>query len=454
MKFNRAFSMAEMMVVMLIAAVVLAASAPMMTRKVQHDQLRTDIFQVLNNDERNAVEFVAGDNQRIFMNTDRENGYVGIVPNGVTIPQGSVYIGNNTQVAGNNFVNNTALGISTTTGQFSTAVGFQSDAGAQNATAVGATAVASNSASAFGFNARATADNSVALGNGAQATADNSVALGNGAQATLENTIVLGNSDTTVYIPGSLVIDHSALVGRAANRNDNLYFRPYAQEDGRHFAVLNAGDWQGDDSNVTLVQDATNDNKLVVRVGPYSTATEWWDSDYGDNNRTHINFEDSSKGDNTKSYHISDIRLKNVGEEFKGGLEELSKLNFYHFTFKQDEKKTPHVGVMAQDLQKVFPDAVKADEEGWLRIRWDEMFYAVINAVKELNTKICALAEDVVKLKERTEENDKAQAEMIAQLMENVKTQDAIIKKQQEQIDELTKQVKNLAKSKEKRERN
>ena len=74
-------------------------------------------------------------------------------------------------------------------------------------------------------------------------------------------------------------------------------------------------------------------------------------------------------------------------------MEELSKLNFYHFTFKKDENKTPQVGVMAQDLQKVFPDAVTADEEGYLRIRWDEMFYAVINAVKELNAKEISLKE-------------------------------------------------------------
>ena len=81
------FSLAEMMVVMLIAAVVLAASAPIITRRVQHDQWRTDVFQVLNDDARNAVEFVAGDNQRIFMNTDRDEGYIGIVPTNFEISE-------------------------------------------------------------------------------------------------------------------------------------------------------------------------------------------------------------------------------------------------------------------------------------------------------------------------------------------------------------------------------
>ena len=59
-KYKKAFSLAEMMVVMLIASVVLAASAPMITKKVQRDQMNSDVFDVLGSDENNAVEFVAG----------------------------------------------------------------------------------------------------------------------------------------------------------------------------------------------------------------------------------------------------------------------------------------------------------------------------------------------------------------------------------------------------------
>ena len=50
---------------------------------------------------------------------------------------------------------------------------------------------------------------------------------------------------------------------------------------------------------------------------------------------------------------------------------------------------------MAQDLEKVFPTAVTKDVYGYLGIRWDEMFYAVINAVKELDAKITELAAQV-----------------------------------------------------------
>ncbi len=478
---RKGFSLVEMMVVMLLIAVVLAASAPMITRKVSRE--RSDkIFDMLGTDPNNAVEYVKGRNQRIFMN-GRKDGYVGIVETGVNIPTNSVIFGKNmlfpfdyvtkespaNNLVGigfdtSNYLNSVAIGYkasaftdSVTIGnsasgsEYGVAIGSNASTRRKNSVAIGSNArtigenainigaspkfapdVAQNSI-AIGYNADAINKNAIAIGYNASAMDENSVAIGYNATASYKNTIVLGNSNTTVYIPGNLVVDHAALIGRSAGRNDNLYFRPYAQEDGRHFAVLNAGDWKGEDSNLSMVQDDTNTDKLVVRVGPYSTQTEWWRRDYKDNNRTHINFEDPTKGNNPKSHRQSDIRLKNVGEPFTAGLDELEKLNFYHFTFKKDKDQVPQVGVMAQDLQKVFPQAVSKDDGGWLTIRWDEMFYAAINAIKELNTKVCAIAKDVTNLKTVTDEHTKT-----------LEAQAQTIEQQQVEIKELTARVEKL----------
>ena len=48
---------------------------------------------------------------------------------------------------------------------------------------------------------------------------------------------------------------------------------------------------------------------------------------------------------------------------------------------------TLKLGVVAQELQKVFPNAVTKDKDGYLRIRQEDMFYAMINAIKELDLK-------------------------------------------------------------------
>lgn len=477
---RKGFSLVEMMVVMLLIAVVLAASAPMITRKVSRE--RSDkIFDMLGTDPNNAVEYVKGRNQRIFMN-GRKDGYVGIVETGVNIPTNSVLFGQNILFPFNyvtketsannlvgigfgtsNYLNSVAIGYkagaftdavsignsasgsdygvaigsnSNTRHKNSVAIGYRAQTSGENAVAIGGSqwgTEAGERSVAIGYGARARYNNSIAIGANASVMGENSIAIGNNATANYKNTVVLGDSNTTVFIPGNLVVNHAALIGRSAGRNDNLYFRPYAQEDGRHFAVLNAGDWKGEDSNLSMVQDDTNTDLLVVRVGPFSTLGERWRRDYKDNNRTHINFEDPSKGNSTKSHKHSDIRLKNVGEPFTAGLNELEKLNFYHFTFKKDKDQVPQVGVMAQDLQKVFPQAVSKDDGGWLTIRWDEMFYAAINAIKELNTKVCAIAKDVTNLKTVTDEHTKT-----------LEAQAQTIEQQQVEIKELTARVEKL----------
>lgn len=477
---RKGFSLVEMMVVMLLIAVVLAASAPMITRKVSRE--RSDkIFDMLGTDPNNAVEYVKGRNQRIFMN-GRKDGYIGIVETGVNIPTNSVLFGQNILFPFNyatketsannlvgigfgttNYLNSVAIGYkasantdsvtigngangneygvaigsnSQTRYKNSVAIGYSARTTGENAVAIGASqwgTEAGERSVAIGYGAGARYKNSIAIGANASVMGENSIAIGNNATAHYKNTVVLGDSNTTVFIPGNLVVSHAALIGMAGGRNDNLYFRPYAQEDGRHFAVLNAGDWKGEDSNLSMVQDDTDTDILTVRVGPYSTQRERWRRDYKDNNRTHINFEDPTRGNDPKSHRQSDIRLKNVGEPFTAGLNELEKLNFYHFTFKKDKDQVPQVGVMAQDLQKVFPQAVSKDDGGWLTIRWDEMFYAAINAIKELNTKVCAIAKDVTNLKTVTDEHTKT-----------LEAQAQTIEQQQVEIKELTARVEKL----------
>ncbi len=113
--------------------------------------------------------------------------------------------------------------------------------------------------------------------------------------------------------------------------------------------------------------------------------------------------------DGTDSF--SDRRLKNVGKEFKAGLAEVKKLEVFNYTFKEDKDKTPHVGVIAQDLQKIFPNAVFKGEDGFLRIRMEDMFYAVINAVKELDSRVSLLEQQqkrIDELEKRIEALEKA----------------------------------------------
>ena len=109
------------------------------------------------------------------------------------------------------------------------------------------------------------------------------------------------------------------------------------------------------------------------------------------------------------SLHSSDRRLKYVGKESASGLDKIRQLKVFNYTFKKDATKTPHVGVIAQDLQKVFPNAVKKGADGFLTIRMEDMFYAVINAIKELDRRVTTLEKENKELKVRL---DKLEAKL------------------------------------------
>lgn len=93
----------------------------------------------------------------------------------------------------------------------------------------------------------------------------------------------------------------------------------------------------------------------------------------------------------------SDIRLKDLTTIFDDGLNAINRLTVYNYTYKVDEEQQPQVGVIAQDLKRVFPNAISKDKKGYYQIRWDEMLYASINAIKTLDSKIEALASRVSK---------------------------------------------------------
>lgn len=112
----------------------------------------------------------------------------------------------------------------------------------------------------------------------------------------------------------------------------------------------------------------------------------------------------------------SDRRLKYIGSRFNAGLDEINKLQVYNYTFKKDPKKEPHTGVIAQQLQKVFPSAVSKGEDGYLRIRWDEMFYACINAIKTLNQRVASLVKRTLTLENEVNKLEKENSQLKAEV--------------------------------------
>ena len=228
----------------------------------------------------------------------------------------------------------------------------------------GSRAVGANSI-VIGANSATGAQDTVAIGREARANHEHSIAIGEGARTTDHNQIVLGTSYDNVYIPGNLIVGQNAAIGASTSGNHYLY--THRREENALFRVGN------------------------------STGKEGWIPDWG------ITRNNGLTGSEWTGSTHSDRRLKYVGKENTSGLDKIRQLKVFNYTFKKDAKKEPHVGVIAQDLQKVFPNAVKKGADGFLTIRMEDMFYAVINAIKELDAKYQAQEKRINELEKRIE---------------------------------------------------
>ncbi|UXS31886.1 tail fiber domain-containing protein [Agrobacterium tumefaciens] len=88
---------------------------------------------------------------------------------------------------------------------------------------------------------------------------------------------------------------------------------------------------------------------------------------------------------------ISDKRLKQVEGSYTRGLKQIAGLNpvRYHYTKNnplQQPSDKEYVGLLAQDVQPHFPEAVHKAEDGYYRLDTTSINFAMINAVKELKS--------------------------------------------------------------------
>lgn len=102
----------------------------------------------------------------------------------------------------------------------------------------------------------------------------------------------------------------------------------------------------------------------------------------------------------TGAWAVSDRRLKNIIGPYTKGLHEISQLKTYNYTYKKDKKKNIVAGVIAQDLEKVLPQAVRHDKK-YLMINQDPIFYAMVNSLKELGAENRALEQKLENIKKR-----------------------------------------------------
>ena len=315
------------------------------------------------------------------------------------------------------------------------AIGTSSKAAFTDSIAIGSGATALDlDAIAIGTGAEAKSPGGLAFGQGAKANGYYNIALGSGAckYATGWNKVCIGedsgpksgsswasDSQERIFIGGQSNFNNGAAVLEVHNSttpDGTINYQPLKSTvvvNGTLIVkggIISSGPVNRDkhgfdeDGGVYIFGDRRQDSQAAV-IGLGSGLEAFSDDGLFKSPRNW-----------STTHYISDRRLKYVGSENKSGLDKIKQLKVFNYTFKKDKEQTPHVGVIAQDLQKVFPAAVSKDEKGFLSIRLEDIFYALVNSVKELDSKLSSLLkhdnEQDLKIKSLEAENQELKSRL------------------------------------------
>ena len=240
------------------------------------------------------------------------------------------------------------------TGDYSTAMGYETTASGDYSTAMGAGTTASGVIStAMGGGTTASETYSTAMGAGTTASGNASTAMGDGTIASGVISTAMGYS-TKASDYGSLVIGQFNSSGSTVTNSATVF-----NAANTAFVIGNGVDGSNtsDAFKVLFNGDATVGNDLTV------------------------------SGDVVIN---SDMRLKANILSLGSTLYKLLQIDGKTYTMKRDATKKQKIGLLAQDIEKVFPELV-VENKGIKSVNYQGLVPVLINALKEQQSEIDAL---------------------------------------------------------------
>ena len=297
----------------------------------------------------------------------------------------STAMGNGTTASGRS---STAMGLGArASGNYSTAMGNDTNASGFFSTAMGYNTTASgNDSTAMGKNTTASGNDSTAMGFYTTASEDYSTAMGNG-------TIASGSRSTAM---GSATVasgNYSTAMGRITTASGSVSTAMGYYSTASDFSSLVMGQFNLSGSTVTSSADQFSLDNTAFVIGNGA------DSD----NRSDalvVKFN----GDATLAGNLninSDARLKSNIISLGSTLSKLLQIDGKSYTMKKDESEKQKIGLLAQDIEKVFPELV-SESHGVKSVNYQGLVPVLINALKEQQSEIDELKTMLKTLIEKT----------------------------------------------------
>ena len=160
------------------------------------------------------------------------------------------------------------------------------------------------------------------------------------------------------------------------------------------------------DGNKVIQMPITRVDNVEGAVSLFATKTELTNGLGGKSNSGHTHNYVSKNGDTVSGnltvtgtlwasafQSTSDIRKKSELKEIESCLDKLGTLTAYTYNLDDDDSGR-RAGLIAQDLERALPEAVREDEDGFLSLDYNGVIALLLGAVKELREEVRLLKND------------------------------------------------------------
>jgi len=106
---------------------------------------------------------------------------------------------------------------------------------------------------------------------------------------------------------------------------------------------------------------------------------------------------------------LSDRRLKQNIQTLAGVMDKINGLRGVRFEFIDQNKyaKGPQIGLIAQELQQVYPELVMTGDDGFLQVNYSQLSAVLIQGINEMNARIDHLEQRIQDQETRLDEQQK-----------------------------------------------
>lgn len=170
-----------------------------------------------------------------------------------------------------------------------------------------------------------------------------------------------------------------------------------------HITINNASPtiyMQDTDNRSAMIH--TNSNLFYVLRGSGTNSASW--ATYNGVWPMQINLENNNANFGGAVTATSDVRLKtNIKPLPENILEKVKQLRGVYFNWKveADMGKNTQIGVIAQEVENIFPELVSVGADGYKTFAYDRLGVILIEAVKEQQVEIDSLKQQVTDLNQR-----------------------------------------------------